>query len=104
MDAIEGANGNRVGGTFWTILLREQPGISAFQIHQHSREELTIHYVADSSLPGTSENYFREAIQRNLGDAMDVTFRLTDRIATTDSGKKRLVVSSVDHVTQLRDE
>ena len=97
-DVVEAPNGNRIGGTYWTILLRSQPGIKQFQLIQNRKDHIIINYIpeGDNSSSNFSEStrtYLIDLIQDKCGRTMKVTFNQVDALVQTASGKKRLVIS-----------
>jgi phenylacetate-CoA ligase len=99
-DVVEAPNGNRLGGTYWTILLRSQPGIKQFQVRQKTMDQVVINYVpdddTDGELPAASHDYFLRQIREKCGDDMIVAFHKMDSIEQTLSGKIRLVISDLN--------
>jgi len=97
-DLVKTPNGNRIGGTFWTILFRERAGISQFQVYQPTVDTLIIRYVLDkkySVLPKDSIKYWIEKIRNVCGDEMQIIFERVNEIPQTKTGKVRIVVSEV---------
>lgn len=93
LDVVETEDGRKIGGTFWSLLLKSRPGIRQFQLVQRDRSGAEIRYVKDSVLPDSSLDFFKERISQTCGPQFDVTFREVDSIAPTKSGKVRMIVS-----------
>lgn len=95
LDVVIAPSGNRIGGTFWTILLRKRPGIKAFRIVQDSISSISIQFIR---MPGISDidiPYFEAKIREKCGPEMAIEF---DEVAEFDipPGEKfRLVKSTV---------
>jgi phenylacetate-CoA ligase len=96
-DIIIGTNGNRLGGTFWTILLRRTvQGIKQFQVIQNSKSRLDIKIVKDGSLFNSScIPKLVEKIKEYCGSDMRVEFHVVNSITPTKSGKHRFVISEI---------
>ena len=95
-DVVKAPNGNKLGGTFWTILFRQRPGIYKFQVVQKASGIVIIKYLPDPGaigLPETSKQFFREKIAELCGRDFTISFESVEKIETTNSGKTRIVVS-----------
>jgi len=95
MDVVVCPSGNRVGGTFWTILFRKRPGIEKFRVVQHSLQSIRIDYMRLHEVPVIDTAYFREKIAETCGPEMDVEFREVNEIGVSSGEKFRLVVSEI---------
>ena len=93
LDIVTSSTGARVGGTFWTILFRERPGIDQFQVIQEKANGVRIRYTSDANAETPDFNYFSEKIRDILGAEFFVTYEGVDRIDPEPSGKHRIVVS-----------
>jgi len=96
MDIIRAPNGNRLGGTFWTILFRSRPGIRAFQVFQKKIDEITVRYVKDEDVGTVPIEFFIERIKTKCGPNLLVRFEKVSKIPTTIAGKTRFVVSKLE--------
>lgn len=96
LDIIRTPNGNRLGGTFWTLLFRSQPGIKNFQVIQDRLEEITVKYVKDSEVSNINFPNFKNRIHEKCGEEFKVNFEQVTFIPKTTSGKTRFVVSKLD--------
>jgi len=95
LDVVSAPNGNRLGGTFWTLLFRSRPGIKSFQVIQESLEEITIKYVKDTKVANIDFRWFGRCIQDKCGPNFKVHFEAVSYIPKTASGKTRFVVSRI---------
>lgn len=92
-DLVTFPNGNKVGGTFWTFVMKSVPGIITFNIHQNFKGDVTILYVPQSgSYPDT------EAIRAKLlqfgGADINVSFVKVNSLENrTKTGKLQFVSS-----------
>ena len=98
LDVIRAPNGNRLGGTFWTLLFRSQPGIKNFQVIQDRLEFITVKYVKDSDVQNINFSEFERRIQEMCGKDFKVHFEEVPFIPKTSSGKTRFVVSKLDEL------
>lgn len=96
LDVVTTRDGRRVGGTFWTILLRQRPGMDRFQVVQSSPERVIIRYLADKILDADTAAYFRARIAETCGTDLQVAFERVDDIRPEPGGKFRLVISRED--------
>ena len=92
-DIISCPNGNRVGGTFWTICLRRFPGVVRFQVVQEKPDSLCVRLIVNDEYDRSSEEGIRAAIHERCGAEMTVRYEYVERIDQTRSGKERIVVS-----------
>jgi phenylacetate-CoA ligase len=95
LDVVIAPSGNRIGGTFWTILLRKRPGIKAFRIVQGSLSSLSIQYIR---MPGVSDidlPYFETKIREKCGPEMAIEFQEVEEFNIPPGEKFRLVKSTV---------
>jgi phenylacetate-CoA ligase len=95
MDVVCTRNGQHIGGTYWTILLRSRPGLAQFQVVQDTLDSVTIRYVPDHDFEPAVLDYFRARIQEKSGGELAVGFRQEKGIEGNASGKRRLVVSNI---------
>jgi phenylacetate-CoA ligase len=98
LDIVRTPSGNSVGGTFWTILFRSQPGIKAFQIIQENIDEILIKYVSDTQADDPPLDLFVKRIQDTCGADFSVHFQRVSSISKTPAGKTRFVVSKLKDV------
>lgn len=105
LDLVVCPSGNRVGGTFWTILLRNRPGIENFKVVQMSLHSLCIEFTRLQDAPEIDYAYFREKIAETCGPQMNVEFKEVSNLSASPGEKFRLVVSEVrDAVSDGDDE
>ena len=95
LDIVRAPNGNRIGGTYWTILLRNRPGIKKFQVIQDGPTALRVLYIAE---PGAEPdfNYYRQEIAGRCGSELQVEFIETDQFEQAPGTKFRLILSKLD--------
>ena len=102
LDIIKTPNGNKLGGTFWTILFRSKPGIKSFQVIQKQINSITVKYIKDPNIHKINLNWFENKIKEKCGKNFIVNFKEVKEIPKTPSGKTRFVISELDQ--KLRDE
>lgn len=93
LDVIRAPDGRRIGGTFWTLLLRSRRGFRQFQVVQESLDGVVINYVPDVVSDEGAFDYYTAKIREYCGQDFGVEFRKQDSIALTVSGKQRVIVS-----------
>ena len=73
--------------------LRELAEIRQFRITQHDNYDLTVEVVNANGESRATRHAVLQGLRTVLGDQVSVDVSLVDRIATTDSGKYRYIVS-----------
>ena len=96
LDIIRTPNGNSLGGTFWTLLLRGRPGFLQFQVIQEKIEGITVNYVRESFLTSETLKYFENQIKESCGNEFNVEFVEKESIDLTTTGKQRIVISKLE--------
>ena len=95
LDIVKTPNGNKLGGTFWTLLLREKGVFKNFQVIQKKIDHIEIHFVATKKFNKNVLNYFEEQIIKKGGDKIQIYFYEVEEIKKTKSGKNRYVISNI---------
>lgn len=95
-EIIKFPNGNKVGGSFWTLVLRSEPGIKNFQVVQKTQDWIKINYIPDSNFNSKSIDKFIERIHQYSGDKLKITFEQVDEIPVTKAGKFKFVISELN--------
>lgn len=93
---IEGANGNKVHGEFFTHIfngldIATKYSIKEFRIVQETVNKLRIEFVTDDNLDARDESILRKKINEYLGE-MDIEIRNVKEIPLTKRGKKMFVI------------
>lgn len=93
-DIIQFPNGNRVGGSFWTLVMRSFPGIKDFQVEQLNQNKILIRYIPDTNtyLPGTKEA-IRNNIKKYSNPGLIIEFEKVNIIPKNKAGKQQFVIS-----------
>jgi phenylacetate-CoA ligase len=92
-DVVRAPNGNALGGTFWTILLRQRKGIERFQVIQDGLDEITIAIRPTADFTDDTRNFILAKVREACGPGMRVRFELKPDLETTPAGKHRFVIS-----------
>jgi phenylacetate-CoA ligase len=95
LDVVKAPNGNRIGGTFWTILFKKRPGIKQFQLIQEHINNIRVLYIPDEELIPESVKYFNKKIMEKCGSDILIEYEQVDKIPKTTTGKTRIIVSKV---------
>ena len=94
MEVVECPNGNRLGGTFFTIILRHSlPALLRFQVEQLQRDLMVVRLVMPSDVIPSEEEAVLAAIREKCGSEMKVRIEYVDEIPLTGSGKEKLVIA-----------
>ncbi len=95
-EVIKFPNGNKVVGTFWTILLKTEPGIKSFQVIQKTIDHVQINYVPDEKFNKNSLDKYIEKIHKYSGDKLKISFNKVDQIPLTKAGKFKFIISELN--------
>lgn len=93
LDVVRTPSGNRVGGTFWTILLRSRPGIETFQVVQHTLDGVEVRYIRAKDTEALDLDYFREKAAVTCGQGFSLDFVEVPDLLPEPGGKFRVVIS-----------
>jgi phenylacetate-CoA ligase len=103
-DVVRAPNGNALGGTFWTILLRKKKGIERWQVVQEKPDEITIALIPTDEFSEDTRGYILEKVAEACGEKMRVRFEPRTSLDTTPTGKHRFVISKIGPGGRGRDE
>lgn len=92
-DIIKFPNGNSVGGTFWTLLMRAKSGVDDFQVIQPKPDKIVINYVSNDNLDNDFKQFIISEVQHKGGTNVCVDFCKVERISVTKAGKKQFVIA-----------
>jgi phenylacetate-CoA ligase len=94
-EIIKFPNGNRVGGTFWTLVMKSVPGIKDFQVIHEKYDTIKINFTPMNN-EKINFNIIKENIHRYSGNDLKIDFNQVANIAVTKSGKMQFVISIVN--------
>lgn len=77
-------------------VLRDIPGLDAFQVIQRANHEITIAYVSNSRLPGHTVELLRDRLRTIHPRLHDTTFQKVAAIPGTIAGKSKRIVSEIE--------
>jgi phenylacetate-CoA ligase len=92
-DVVRAPNGNALGGTFWTILLRSRKGIERFQVIQEELAKITVAITPTTEFSDETRQYILNKVREACGPEMRVRFELKPHLESTPTGKHRFVIS-----------
>lgn len=92
-DVVKAPNGNVLGGTFWTILLRKKKGVERFQVIQEEPGKITVAITPTAEFSDETRRYILEKVRDACGLEMRVRFELKPVLESTPAGKHRFVIS-----------
>jgi phenylacetate-CoA ligase len=98
-DVVRAPNGNYLGGTFWTILLRKKKGIERFQVIQEELDRITLAIAPTGEFSDDTRRYILDKVREACGSDMRVRFELKPDLASTPTGKHRFVISKLHEDT-----
>ena len=96
LDIVKTPDGNRLGGTFWTLLFRNRPGIKSFRVIQERLDGIIVEYVKEQEKNNLNLNFYEKTIKNKCGKNFSIIFREVSLIPKTDSGKTRIVISRLN--------
>jgi len=96
-DIIIGVNGNKVSGTFFSLLRYKVSGIRKIQIIQNFENEICVNIETESSYNQKEEIILINALKEKLGENMKVKIKIVDKIANSATGKFRWIISNLKH-------
>jgi phenylacetate-CoA ligase len=100
LECIRTRHDTVVGGTFWTILFRQRPGIRQFQVYQENLETIEIRYIPeDNDITEDDKIFFMKKIREVCGP-VEVVFKKRKEIELTTSGKRKIIVSKLSMENQ----
>jgi phenylacetate-CoA ligase len=94
-EIIEFPNGNKVGGSFWTLVMRSVPGVKDFQVVQEAIDQITINYISEEGNIKESLNNLKKRIEEYSGPRLKINFNEVDESPLTKGGKFQFVVSNI---------
>jgi phenylacetate-CoA ligase len=92
-DVVRAPNGNFLGGSFWTLLMRKVKGVASFQVIQDKLDHLRVAIVPTAEFSEGDKLYLHSRIAEACGPRMNVEFEMRESIEPTRGGKHRFVVS-----------
>ena len=87
-DIIRFPNGEEVGGTFWTLILRSKEGLKEFQVEQIEFNKILIRYVPDNSFDKRILLHFKNTIREYSGNNLIIDFIKVNNIKSAGKGGK----------------
>lgn len=96
LDIVRTPDGRRIGGTFWTLLLKSRPGIRQFQVVQEELGGITVKFVRDPELDPEVLAHFSGRIKEHCGADFRVDYAERESIELTSSGKQRIIISHLE--------
>ena len=90
-DIVRAPNGNHIGGTFWSHILKDN--VEKFQVTQDELDRIRIAIVPDGEFGGADREYVMKRVREACGERMRVEFEIVQDIAPAPSGKHRYIIS-----------
>jgi phenylacetate-CoA ligase len=94
LDVVRSPGGQRVGGTYWTMLLRNRPGMRRFQVIQDELSRIKVLYEPETGVQPDFD-FLRAEVVKSCGAEMSVEFIETSQFEHAPGTKFRLVISQV---------
>jgi phenylacetate-CoA ligase len=94
LDVVRCIGGQRVGGTYWTMLLRSRPGMKRFQVVQYEADRINVLFEPESGCTPDFD-FIRQEVANSCGPEMFLEFTETSQFEHAPGTKFRLVISHV---------
>jgi len=94
-DFFKMPSGKLVSGLYWTLRMREVPGIRRFQTHQSAIDKIEVLYEVESGFDENLLEAKRQEILARLGEPIQLSFKQVDNIPLTRAGKHLFITSDV---------
>ena len=94
-DGLIAANGAWIHASAFNHLLRELPGLRAYQIVQETRAQIRLLLSLEGELPKEGVERLAQAFRQRLGAAVEIDIERIDRIPPEANGKHRHVICRV---------
>lgn len=87
-EVIDFPNGNRVSGTFWTLISKSVPGIDEIEIIQKKDKSILFRFVAKREV---DIDQLRKNIYKYSGESLILVFERVDEIGYGENGKQNFI-------------
>jgi len=94
-EVIEFPNGNKVGGSFWTLVMRSVPGIRNYQVIQNGIDHIKINYIPEGDNIQVNLENLKNRIAAYSGPGLKIEFIEVKDIPVSIGGKFRFVISDI---------
>jgi phenylacetate-CoA ligase len=95
LDMIVGADGQVVAGEYFVRLLRDEPTVRRFQVHQDRSKAITVNIIPAKDYRDENARRIERGLREFLGEQSVIRIRVVDDIPPTRSGKHRVTISEV---------
>jgi phenylacetate-CoA ligase len=95
LDVVRCIGGQRIGGTYWTILLRTRPGMKRFQVVQQEADTIRILFEPEPDCVPDFD-FVRQGVAKSCGPEMSVEFVETSQFEHARGTKFRMVISRIE--------
>ncbi|WP_437905708.1 phenylacetate--CoA ligase family protein [Sorangium sp. So ce327] len=95
LDLLVGPDGELLAGEFFPHLIKDQPTIARYQVHQDRRRALTVKLVPGKGFQPETARLIERLVRQHLGERAEVCVQIVDDIPLTSGGKHRVTLSEV---------
>jgi len=95
LDVVRAPNGVILGGTYWTMLMRNKPGIEQFQIIQDDINKVMISYKKGGDFNSDLLSYVSQQLHEKTASTLTIEFEEVAGFEATNNGKFRLIESKI---------
>jgi phenylacetate-CoA ligase len=99
-DMICTPDGRIVHGEYFSHVFYHVPGVQSFQVCQKSLRTLILWVVPNADFNAAALESAIQEIKHHLGGEIQIRSQLVEQIPKTKSGKRRFVISELDHATE----
>ena len=92
LDALRLRDGRLLPGEYIVYMFLPVTGVKQYQVVQRELDALLVRLVPDSGYDPSVQALIRDGIRNLAGDGVHIEFEMTDAIALTASGKRRVTV------------
>ena len=97
MDIIRTPEGNLVSGVFFNHTMLVMKEVKRFQVFQDDVERITVRVVPTEFYNEEVQSRIEKALRNALGESISIDFKIVDEVEVSQSGKYRVIVSTVGY-------
>lgn len=98
-DKILKSDGTTVHGLYFTHIFDNLPKVHQFRVVQDCVDRIRIDLKSSESIPATDKQFIQEAVERVMGEGVEVVVEQVAELPVSSSGKVRWIVSDVETTT-----
>ncbi|MGK4001020.1 phenylacetate--CoA ligase family protein [Sorangium sp. So ce1036] len=95
LDLLVGPDGRLLAGELFPQIIKDQPTIAGYQVHQDRRRAITVRLVPGKGFRSETAELIERTVRKHLGERAEIRIQIVDHIPLTSSGKHRVTISEV---------